>query len=228
MQHSGQGNGASKNVEIPFRASAGGQRFEAVLRAVRTGGGLISSPKGLERGGLLVLQPAGADGVDNSMQLVSRVEGPTRVKGLFVLNWQKLVSPTGVSALLQFLSRALQTSVRSIDLPRNGSLDKEMAYYDFGRHQIVTPERAYHVTEAPAGANGAPAQMPARGSIKQAMEKVAESRSKPSRPAAKPRPDSTQEIVERDDGVVEMFGMKISKEAWERLDTFGGPAKRQK
>ena len=227
MQGPNNRNGTSRNVEIPFRAAAGGQQFEAVLRAIRNGGGLISSPVGLEPSGTVVLQPSGSSGVNNSMQLVGKVAGATRVKGVFVLTWHKLVSPTGVSALLEFLSQTLQTSVRSLDLPRDGSLDRETAYYDFGRHLIFTPERKYHVTETPCRTAGATAPVPAPGSIKQAMDRAAECRAKPAAPPPKQKPDATQEIIERDDGVVEMFGMKISKEAWERLDSFGGPGKRK-
>ncbi len=176
------------------------------------------------------MQPASGNGVSNSMQLVGRVEGATKVKGLFVLTWQKLVSPTGVTPLLEFLSQALQTMLRSIELPRDGSLDKEMACYDFGKHLIFTPDRKFHVTEARAGTEtaAAPITNPGGGSIKRAMERVAQVRAKSPTGPLRPRPEPTQEIIERDDGVVEMFGMKISKEAWERLDSFGGPTKRKR
>ena len=228
MQGTRQQDGAGENVEIPFRAVAGGRRFEAILRAIRNGGGLLSSPVGLEPSGLVVLHPTGSAGATGSMQLVGKVTGATRVKGVFVLTWHKLVSPTGVSALLDFLAQTLRMPMRSFDLPRDGSLDRETAYYDFGRHLIFTPERKYHVTQAPSRIAKAAAAPPAGGSIRQAMERAARNKAQPVPPPPEHKPAPTQEIIERDDGVVEMFGMKISKEAWERLDTFGGPPKRKR
>jgi len=228
MEGGNNRNGTSESVEIPFRAVAGGRRFEAKLRAIRNGGGLISSPVGLEPSGLVVLHPTGSAGATASMQLVGKVTGATRVKGVFVLTWHKLVSPTGVSALLDFLAHTLRMPMRGFDLPRDGSLDRETAYYDFGRHLIFTPERKYHVTQAPSRTPNAATAPPAGGSIRQAMERAARNRPEPASPPPQSKPAATREIIERDDGVVEMFGMKISKEAWERLDTFGGPPKRKR
>jgi len=245
MNHQGT---EQRNTDLPMRARHRGQQFLVTLKAIKATAGLVAAPFPLVHGEPIVLQATGLSGPVNSVQIFAKVGRVYEDRNLFVVTWEKAVSPTGMTALFEFLQAVLGAVLDRSRLSPHGVVDGEMAFFDFHAGTFAVPSRgiATHSEDAldllarrtqddlkkTAGSTG---PIPGGDDPHAGRTHVPPGRAghgsplSPHTPSASPRPHggsadahaprgSSARPAQADDGMVDMFGIKVSKAAWEQLE----------
>lgn len=210
----------------PFRAHAHGQQFLTTMIALNNGHGLFEVPIGLAEGELLVLRPMGpeAKGLE-TVQLFGKMERAHKKAGLYILGWERVVCPDGSVELMEFLQKWLGVSLTDNSLCENPIVG-EMVTFDFRNQVLASPRRGKNntsVVKVDSAIMATPKTLPSEAPTPPLPQRPGQKA--PARPAQPVRPAekvSQYHVPDEDeDGPVEMFGMKISKNDWERLDNIG-------
>ncbi len=261
-------NGSQRNVDVALRARHSGQQFVVTLKAIKAGVGLVLAPCKLTQGEPIVLQPTGLRNQVNTVQLFASVGREYAGRNLFVLHWEKATSPTGMTALLEFLQTVLAVCVNGSAIPSSGPIDGELAFYDFHTGHLAVPSRGMSCSGAPDGIDGHARRtqdniealvrrtqddinaharrtqdniealvrrtqddinaharrtgpitrdglIPGHGVANGSTQRGA---AVPTGAAARPGPAPRPAGPGHDDDVVDMFGVKVSRAAWEQLE----------
>lgn len=213
----------------PFRTHAHGQQFITTMVAMNNGHGLFEVPIGLSEAELLVLRPMGPDAKGmETVQLFARMERAHKKAGFYILTWQRVICPDGSVELMEFLAKWLEVSLTDNSLAENPIVG-EMVTFDFRSQVLASPRRGKietSVTKVSPVPKPTPKTLPSEAPTPPLPQRPGERA--PAAPARLPKPAKPAEAVsqyhipdEGEDGPVEMFGMKISKNDWERLDNIG-------
>lgn len=224
-----QGPGGRKEdvvrKRVPFRAQARGQQFVVTLIAMKNGHGLFEVPIALGQGELLVMRPMGPEaGGFSTVQLFAKMERAHHEGGFYILGWERVICPEGSVELMEFLQRWLGVCLTNNTLPGDPIVG-EMVTFDFRNQVLSSPKRgklSTSVERIGSAVLAAPRTLPS-----EAPTPPLTGRPVAPRPRPEPAPVRQKNIAsfnipdEDEDGPVEMFGMKISKNDWERLDNIG-------
>jgi len=241
--------GRQRNLELAMRARHRGQQFLVTLKAIKPGVGLVSAPCPIAVGEPIVLQTATHRPAVNTVQVFAKVAKEFEGRGLFALSWEKAVSPTGMTALLEFLQTVLGICVNGGQALTHGLVDGEMAFYDFHKESVAVPSRGVSAAvesdglealvrrtqdnlQRPAGNTGpitrdgiVPGHSAGAGTHQAPSSAPAVLRTgpqgtppAPQRGSGHPPERPGYHAPEADDGMVDMFGVKVSKAAWEQLE----------
>ena len=220
----------STPLDVTMRAKHRGKDFNVRLRAIKAGIGLVKSEQPLEVGGRLILHSSDPGNRRSIVQLFASVVKHYEKQQAFALRWEKLVSPSGTGALMDFLQKTLEIQVLPGSAMAAEAAEGEMVYYEFASEELHLPNQG-----RVARRNGLPQQAtpPAGlGTSPQPGEKAATLTTRPlqggaaSEPppevrataAAKEADQAARPFYKEDDEVVELFGMKVTKENWDRLE----------
>lgn len=230
------GGGGGATVSISFRAKARGQQFLVRLRAVKHSYGLLQSPFPLKKGELLALQPTGySEAGYDKLQLFASVQREHDRKDMFVVSWAKLMCPTGTTRILDFLQNAFGIRL-DWELDADDLVEGQMVYFEFGTMSLLAPghgkldasfsfsgEPTLRTGAVAAGPTEQPEAEPEPAPAADPQEQQPQAQAAPE-PAPEPEPvvppkEKLGEVGA--DGMVEMFGLKVSAAAWESLDNLG-------
>ena len=213
MASSAAANGKSKPVNVSLRARYKGKQFIIKLKALKGAYGLVQSPLPLGTGESMVLQGTGQSGRMVGLQLFAKVHQPYNEPGSYALHWQRLVSPMGTSAVLQFLQETMDMCVATADglAHSDAVVDSEMVFYDFSDGSLHLPTKEQVISREALLGVGVPAGGRPRNDVNNGGH---------AGKARVPAPDSPPDPVEQaeDGDYVEMFGVRVSKDNWEKLD----------
>jgi hypothetical protein len=194
-------------MRMVFRTRSKSGQFTLTLKAVKDGYGLVESSVGLAAGDLLAMQPAGGNGVDGSLQLLARCEKEhERHKGHFVVRWEKLTSPRGTMSALVFLQSVLGVCTVAASLGTDPP-EGEIVSYDFQAGAFNSPLRG--------------ALAPAQGDATSASLVRAYQPPTPLPSAAALRPQAPAAGAADESDMVDMYGIRMSRAAWEKMDNVG-------
>jgi hypothetical protein len=204
-------NGKSRSMNVAMQARYKGRQFIVNLRAVKGVFGLVQAPVKLDDGGKMILQLSGAERALRTVQLFVTIERKYHMESTFVLSLDKVVSPTGTTGLLSFLSDALGIKQDSDLFLMDGPVDGEMVYYEFKSAELHMPNRGKVLSRLAAE------QARARRREEEAAEELETARLARDFVA---NGGSTGGAVaaEESDELVEMYGIKVSKKNLERLE----------
>jgi len=232
----GTPSGSQRNVDLAMRARHRGQQFLVTLKAIKAGMGLVSAPCKLVMGEPIVLQTAGHRAAVNTVQVFAAVGKEYEGRSLFVLSWEKAVSPTGMTALIEFLQTILGICLDGSTAMPNGLIDGEMAFFDFHSGRIQVPSRG---TSTSAPADGLEEMVRhTQDDLRSGSRRTGPITRDGVTPAhAAPHPGSPRDQAAHfkasapgsafppaaggpgaDDDMVDMFGVKVSRAAWEKLE----------
>lgn len=130
-------------TNLKFIAQCRGNRFEVVVRALKGYYGLLVCPYALVKGDRLVLSPvdAGATPAFARIQLFARVLVPHPNRGMYETVWEKLVSPPGLTVLMEYLQSNLGVCIASSHIHDAALSDQDLAYFDFASATVNFPSR---------------------------------------------------------------------------------------
>jgi hypothetical protein len=249
--------GSAKPLNLKLLARHKGRQFRLDLRAVKQGAGLVQTTEPLAIGDKLILHIPSQTGERGTLQLFSSVARVYQERAAYALRWEKLVSPTGTTALMEFLQSSLGVCISPETAMAEEFVDGEMVYYDFGDQELHLPNRGRvvgrntpsHMTPAPGGPDDfghGPRTGPVTGGFTgpimdnltppvtgrttgrvgdgNGYHRPADSLEARAREAARSAEQQGRPFYEEGEEVVEMFGMKVSKENWDRLErlNYGG------
>jgi len=215
MAANGMNNGKSRKADLPLRARHKGQQFIVNLRAIKSTFGLVQAPRALTIGDGLMLQSPGSQGRLGPVQLFAKVAREHRGKLAYVLSWEKLVSPSGTSPLIEFLQELLGLSVCTGEalIAHDGIVSGEMVYYVFADGALHLPGQKRVISrESLLGVGSQPEATGARDQ----SEIPVEPRPRPA--TADREPGHAEESQAEDGEYVEMFGMRVRADQLDRLD----------
>ncbi len=227
---------ASKPVKLNLLARHRGAQFQVVLRAVKSGAGLVQTDRPLAVGDKLILHVPDPKQGRAMVQLFSTVGRPYPEKQAYAMRWDKLVSPTGTAALMEFLQSTLGISFAPGTAMANTLVEGEMVYFDFDAQELHLPNRGSVVgrpspnqaaalgesttdfgttplTTGPVGRleTGRVGGAGPRELMPRKVETEARNAAMEAEAAGKP-------FYQEGEDVVELFGMKVSKDNWDRLE----------
>lgn len=225
----------SSPVDLTLLAKHRGKQFEVRLRAIKTGAGLVKSPRPLDVGERLILHVPGTNSKRAVVQLFASVVRYYEKQKAFALRWDKLVSPSGTTALKEFLQSTLGIPLSPGTAMAEESADGEMVYYDFAAQELHLPNQGtvvgrsspsrntplpgnvadFGTSPLPMDPNGKRTTGPLAGGPSPAMKPSIEERATA---AAQEADGAAQPFYKEDEEVVELFGMKVSKDNWDRLE----------
>jgi len=195
----------STKVDMPIRVRHQGQQFIGKLLAVNGPAGLLQAPHPMTVGRPAVLQMVRAENGSAQVQLFAQVVRKHQTPGRYIIGWQKAVSPRGILPILQVLRDPLGIIFNDSAVEEADISDSEMVQYDFRADTISVPHRELVIRRH----DEAPADVVA--------STFARRLAKASFPVnGKPPADAPAEDPESD--VVEMYGMTVSRDNWERLE----------
>jgi len=167
------------------------------------------------------------------LQLFASVQREHDRKGMFVVSWEKLICPTGTTRILDFLQNAFGVTL-DWELDEDDLVEGQMVYFDFGTMSLLSPgrgklEASFSFSSEPTLGTGAIASgrsQPTPAEPPEAEEdatstQAAQPQPKPQAAPAPPPPPEKKIGEVGEDGMVEMFGLKVSADAWESLDNLG-------
>lgn len=226
---------SSIKVRKRLLARHGSAQFTVELRAVKPGAGLIQTDRTLNDGDKLILHVPGSEN-GGVVQLFATVARHYPQQGAFALRWLKLVSPTGTTALVKFLRDTLGVGIAPGTAMADEVVDGEMAYYEFQAQEFHLPNRGVVVgrkapsthtalTEPTTDFSNVALTDTIRNQVTRPMPKDSAGRELTGRQleaealkAATEAEASGTAFFKEDEEVVELFGMKVSKDNWERLE----------
>jgi hypothetical protein len=229
----------STPIDLDLLAKHRGKEFQVRLKAIKDGAGLVKSPQPLEVGGRLILHVPNSRTKRAAVQLFASVVRHYEKQRAFALRWDKLVSPSGTVALKDFLQSTLGVEVSPGTAMAEASAEGEMVYYEFASEELHLPNQgavagradpavvappsgsvadfgtsplalegnANRTTRPVAGGGGNGDASPAGSSIEAQAAAAAQEADANSKP-----------FYKEDEEVVELFGMKVSKDNWDRLE----------
>ncbi len=229
----------STPVDLDLLAQHRGKQFQVRLRAIRDGAGLVKSRQPLEVGGRLILHVPNAKSRRAAVQLFASVVKHYQKQKAYALRWEKLVSPSGTGALTAFLDSTLGVNVLPGTALAEESVEGEMAYYEFASQQLHLPNqgKVTHLNDlAPVvpdmGSNGGfgTSPLPLEADAGKTTSPVANGGGNGSDPsagqsveaqakaAAQEADANSKPFFKEGEEVVELFGMTVSKDNWDRLE----------
>jgi hypothetical protein len=230
------GTSRSRPVSLNLLARHRGAQFQVVLRAVKSGAGLVQTGRALAVGDKLILHVPDPRQGRAVVQLFATVARPYPDKQAYAMRWDKLVSPTGTVALMEFLQSTLGICFAPGTAMAEELVEGEMVYFDFVAQELHLPNRGAVVGRsspsriAALGENTtdfgtAPLTTGPVGRIetgrvgdtgpRELMPRKVESAAKK---AALEAEAEGKPFYQEGEEVVELFGMKVSKDNWDRLE----------
>lgn len=201
-------------MNVAMQARYKGRQFIVNMRAVKGMFGLVQAPVKLDDGGKMILQLSGAERALRTVQLFVTIERKYHMESTFVLSLDKVVSPTGTTGLLTFLSDALGMKQDTSLFLEDGPVDGEMVFYEFRSAELHMPNRGKVMSRL------ASEQARIRRREEEATEELEMARlARDSLARGSTKSDSV--AAEESDEIVEMYGIKVSKKNLERLDNIG-------
>lgn len=202
------GGAKPRQVDLPMRARHKARQFIVTLKAVKEPFGLIESPIGLSVGDLLMLQPL-EETAFSQLQIYGKVARTYGDRHSYALEWEKVVSPTGISAMLEFMQMKLGMAVSVSVSTDHAMADGHMVYYDFKRGEVrdpatqgnFSPENTLQPKERGLDDFSAPTPGGMFGTMAQPLQ-------------AQPMVPKQENVED----VVEMFGVRLSRSSWEQLE----------
>ncbi|GEM_PF-2764438 len=148
MDSGSSGHSEMRTTNLKFLAQCRGNRFEVSVRALKGSYALLVCPFALVKGDRLVLTPtlAGATPGFGRLQLFARVLVPHPSRCLYEAVWEKLVSPPGLTVMMEYLQSNLGVCIAANHLLGLDWVDNELAYFDFASATVNFPSRG----QAPA------------------------------------------------------------------------------
>lgn len=228
----------STPVDVTLLAKHRGKNFNVRLRAIKDGAGLVKSEQPLEVGSRLILHSSNPLAKRSVVQLFVSVVKHYEKQRAFALRWDKLVSPSGTGALTEFLQETLGISVPPGSAMATAVADGEMVYYEFASEELHLPNQGRVASrngipkdpaDFPGVADFGTSPLPSNGAPNLTTEPL-RSRSAGGDGGALPTPEaqattaaveadkSAKPFYQEDEEVVELFGMKVTKENWDRLE----------
>ncbi len=229
----------STPVDLDLLAKHRGKQFQVRLRAIKDGAGLVKSPEPLEIGGRLILHVPSPQSKRAVVQLFASVVRHYEKQRAFALRWEKLVSPSGTSALVDFLQSTLGMDIEPGTAMAEESVDGEMVYYEFASQELHLPNRGTvarrndpsHSTPPPGSvADFGTSPLSVEASARRTTRPIADGSNGGNGASPKPSIEEQAAVAARDadqnsrpfyqegEEVVELFGMKVSKDNWDRLE----------
>jgi hypothetical protein len=220
-------------VDVTMRARYKGKLFKIKLRAVKRSAGLIKSPHVLETGDKLILLVSGHHGQHDNLQLFATVAKQYTKDNAYAVKWDKLVSPTGTVSLLEFIRQTLRVSISPDSAMAGEFAEGEMVYFDFRARELHLPNQGkvigqgVRLDETPLpGKNGdfdlsTDAIDLETGPIDKPVAVVPDLALNEKTPPA-PRVEASraaQPFIKESEDSVELLGMKLSRDDWDRLET---------
>jgi len=203
-------------MNVAMQARYKGRQFIINLRAVKGVFGLVQAPVKLDSGGKMILQLSGAERSVRTVQLFVTIEKKYHMEATFVLSLDKVVSPTGSTALLTFISEALGMRQEAEYFLEHDLVSGEMVYYEFKSGELHMPNQGKVISrmaDVQARARRKEQELAERAEMAE-IARTAQARNGTSGDAV---------ADEHSDELIEMYGMKVSKKNLERLDTLGAP-----
>ncbi len=130
-------------ANLKFLAQCRGNRFEVSVRGLKGYYALLLCPYALVKGDRLVLSPleAGTTAAFSRLQLFARVLVPHPDRGVYETIWEKLVSPPGLTVLMEYLQSNLGVCIASSHMNDDSWAYQELAYFDFASATVNFPSR---------------------------------------------------------------------------------------
>jgi hypothetical protein len=230
-----------KALDVAMRARYKGQQFLVSVKMIKGQHAVIRSPTRLQPGEPLLLQSASPDRELTQLQLSGRVEKDDGTGANFLVALDRLVSPRGAAALVRFMDVQFGLNVAFPEALQDqiASAGTELAFYQFSDRSLHVPASGLAITkdslrtgrsgESPAGGTQLPSPSgldnlrPPAGPIGPAPDRLPVNGQQAPRAAARPirtetSPEEKAGTIEEHGDYIEMFGMKVSRENWERLE----------
>ena len=220
-------------VDVTLRARYKGQQFKVRLRAVKRSAGLIKSPQVLATGDKLILLATGNHGHHDNLQLFATVAKQYTKDNAYAARWDKLVSPTGTVSLMEFIRETLHISIPPDSAIAGEFVEGERVYFDFRTRELHLPNQGKVIGQ---GARPDETPLPGKagdfdlssGAIdletgpieKPLVAKTVQPLTNRTPPPRKSEaPEAAGSFIKETDDSVELLGMKLSRDDWDRLET---------
>lgn len=143
MESGSSGHSEMRATNLRFMAQCRGNRFEVEIRALKGYYCLVVCPYALVKGDRLVLSPvdAGATPAFARLQLFARVLVPHASRGMYETVCEKLVSPPGLTVLMEYLQSNLGVCIASSHIHDASLSDQDLVYFDFASATVNFPSR---------------------------------------------------------------------------------------